>query len=245
MSGRVAVVTGAGRGIGRAVAAELALKGCRVIVNYQSSEAAAVSLVDEIKSAGGEAHAIHANVSNAEEVKALFDETTKTYGAAEIVVCNAGITRDNLIMRMKQEDWDAVLSTNLTSVYLCVQAAVRAMMKARFGRIVAISSVSGLVGNAGQANYAAAKAGIIGLVKSVARELANRGITANAIAPGYIETDMTNALPEEVRTAALDKIPVGRYGRPEDIAHAVSFLASDEASYINGQVIAVDGGMTM
>lgn len=245
MSGRVAVVTGAGRGIGRAVAAELARKGCRVIVNYQSSEAAAVSLVDEIKSAGGEAHAIRANVSNAEEVKALFDETTKTYGAAEIVVCNAGITRDNLIMRMKQEDWDAVLSTNLTSVYLCVQAAVRAMMKARFGRIVAISSVSGLVGNAGQANYAAAKAGIIGLVKSVARELANRGITANAIAPGYIETDMTNALPEEVRAAALDKIPVGRYGRPEDIAHAVSFLASDEASYINGQVIAVDGGMTM
>lgn len=245
MSGRVAVVTGAGRGIGRAVAAELALKGCRVIVNYQSSEAAAMSLVDEIKSAGGEAHAIRANVSNAEEVKALFDETTKTYGAAEIVVCNAGITRDNLIMRMKQEDWDAVLSTNLTSVYLCVQAAVRAMMKARFGRIVAISSVSGLVGNAGQANYAAAKAGIIGLVKSVARELANRGITANAIAPGYIETDMTNALPEEVRAAALDKIPVGRYGRPEDIAHAVSFLASDEASYINGQVIAVDGGMTM
>lgn len=245
MSGRVAVVTGAGRGIGRAVAAELARKGCRVIVNYQSSEAAAMSLVDEIKSAGGEAHAIRANVSNADEVKALFDETTKTYGAAEIVVCNAGITRDNLIMRMKQEDWDAVLSTNLTSVYLCVQAAVRAMMKARFGRIVAISSVSGLVGNAGQANYAAAKAGIIGLVKSVARELANRGITANAIAPGYIETDMTNALPEEVRAAALDKIPVGRYGRPEDIAHAVSFLASDEASYINGQVIAVDGGMTM
>ena len=243
--GRVALVTGASRGIGRAVAIELGRRGCKVAVNYQSSESAALETAETIRRAGGTAVTISADVSNPEQVKALVDTTTRELGPPEILVANAGITRDNLLMRMKEDEWTAVLRTNLNSVYYCTQAVIRSMMKARFGRIVAMSSVTGLVGNAGQANYAAAKAGILGLIKSTAREVASRGVTANVVAPGYIETDMTAALSEEIRAGILDKIPAGRYGTPEDVANAVAFLASDEASYINGQVLAVDGGMTM
>ena len=244
-AGRIALVTGASRGIGRAVAIELGRRGYKVAVNYQSSESAALETAETIRAAGGTAITVSADVSNPEQVKALVDTTTRELGPVEILVNNAGITRDNLLMRMKEDEWTSVLQTNLNSVYYCTQAVVRTMMKARFGRIVAMSSVSGLVGNAGQANYAAAKAGILGLVKSVAREAASRGVTANVVAPGYIETDMTAALPEEIRSGILDKIPAGRYGAPEDVANAVAFLVSDEASYINGQVLAVDGGMTM
>lgn len=243
--GRVALVTGASRGIGRAVAIELGSRCYRVAVNYQNSEAAAQDTVQIIRAAGAEAIAVRADVSDPEQVRTLMDTVNGEFGPVEILVNNAGITRDNLLMRMKEEEWLAVLRTNLNSVYYCTQSVIRAMMKARFGRIIAMSSVSGLVGNAGQVNYAAAKAGILGLIKSVARESASRGVTANAIAPGYIETDMTAALPEEVGKGMLDRIPAGRYGTPEDIAKAVAFLVSDEASYINGQVLAVDGGMTM
>ena len=245
MSGRIALVTGGSRGIGRAVAIELGRRGYRVAINYQSSDEAAKSAAAEIEALGGTAAVFKADVSDREQVKVLFEAVAKEYGAPEILVNNAGITRDNLLMRMKDEEWDGVIRTNLNAVYYCTQAAIRSMMKARFGRIVAIGSVTGLVGNMGQANYAAAKAGILGFVKSVAREVGSRGITANVVAPGYVETDMTASLPEEVRTQALAQIPAGRYGKPEDIAAAVAFLASDEAAYINGQVLAVDGGMTM
>lgn len=242
---RVALVTGASRGIGRAIALELGVRGYRVAVNYQNSESAAQEVVSQIKSLGGEALAFQADVSDKNGVKDLFENVTKQLGGVEILVANAGITRDNLIMRMKDEEWAKVLSANLDSVYYCVKESVRAMMKARYGRIIALSSVVGLTGNFGQANYAAAKAGVQGLIKSVARELASRNITANCVAPGYIQTDMTASLSEEVRVAVLDKIPLARYGQPEDIAKAVAFLASDDASYITGQVLAVDGGMTM
>jgi 3-oxoacyl-[acyl-carrier protein] reductase len=243
--GRVALVTGASRGIGRAVAIELGRRGYRVAVNYQNSEAAADETARTIREAGGTAVTIRADVSDPDQVKSLFDTVNRELGPVEILVNNAGITRDHLMMRMKEDEWSSVLRTNLNSVYYCTQAAVRPMMKSRFGRIVAIGSVSGLVGNAGQVNYAAAKAGILGLIKSVAREVASRGVTANVVAPGYIETDMTAALPDDIRSGVLDRIPAGRYGAPEDVASAVAFLVSDEASYINGQVLAVDGGMTM
>lgn len=245
MPGRVALITGASRGIGRAVAIELASRGYRVAVNYQSSRTSAEEAVGIIREAGGTAIAVAADVSEREQVKGLFETVTKELGPVEVLVNNAGITRDNLLMRMKDEEWLAVMRTNLNSVYYCTQEVIRSMMKMRFGRIVAMSSVSGLVGNAGQVNYAAAKAGVLGLIKSVAREAGSRGVTANAIAPGYIETDMTASLPEEVRKDILSRIPLGRYGSPSDIARAVAFLVSDDASYITGQVIAVDGGMTM
>lgn len=245
MSGRVALVTGASRGIGRAVAIELASRGYRVAINYQSSQTAAEEAAAIIREAGGTAVAVQADVSYPEQVKSLFNTVTKELGPVEVLVNNAGITRDNLLMRMNEDEWLAVLRTNLNSVYYCTKEIIRPMMKARFGRIVAMSSVSGLVGNAGQVNYAAAKAGILGLIKSIAREAGSRGVTANAVAPGYIETDMTSALPEETRRDILSRIPLGRYGSPLDIARAVAFLVSDDASYITGQVLAVDGGMTM
>lgn len=244
-SSRTALVTGAGRGIGRAIAIALARAGHRIAINYQSSDAAANDAAEIIRAAGGTAATFKADVSDTDQVKALFEAVAKELGDVEILVNNAGITRDTLLMRMKDEEWDRVLATNLRSVMLCTRAATRAMMKARFGRIISISSVSGLAGNAGQTNYAAAKAGIIGFTKSVARELASRGVTANAIAPGFIETDMTGALSEDVRASALAAIPAGRMGSPEDVANAVVFLASDEAGYITGQTLAVDGGMTM
>ena len=245
MSGRVALVTGASRGIGRAVAIELASRGYRVAVNYQSSQTSAEEAVAIITEAGGTAIAVQADVSYQEQVKSLFETVTKELGPVEVLVNNAGITRDNLLMRMKDEEWLVVMRTNLNSVYYCTQEVIRSMMKARFGRIVAMSSVSGLVGNAGQVNYAAAKAGVLGLIKSVAREAGSRGVTANVVAPGYIETDMTASLPDEVRKDILSRIPVGRYGSPQDIAKAVAFLVADDTSYITGQVLAVDGGMTM
>jgi 3-oxoacyl-[acyl-carrier protein] reductase len=243
--GRVALVTGASRGIGRAVALKLASDGFRVAINYQNSASAAQEVLEQIRASGGTAMTARADVSGAEQVKELFEAVSREMGPVEVLVNNAGITRDNLLMRMSDEEWDSVVRTNLNSVFFCTRAAIRTMMKARFGRIVAMSSVSGLAGNAGQANYAAAKAGILGIIKSIAREAGSRGVTANVIAPGYVETDMTASLAESVREKALAQIPAGRYGLPEDIASVAAFLASDGASYINGQVIAVDGGMTM
>jgi 3-oxoacyl-[acyl-carrier protein] reductase len=245
VNGRTALVTGASRGIGRAVALELARRGCRVAVNYRNSRPAAEEVCAVIRENGGTAVPIEADVSVRDQAFALAEAAVRELGPVEILVNNAGVTKDGLLMRMKDSEWDDVLRTNLNSVFYCTQAVIRGMMKARFGRIIAISSVSGLVGNAGQANYAAAKAGILGFVKSAAREAASRGVTVNALAPGYIDTDMTGALPEEVKSGLIRSIPAGRYGLPHDVACAAAFLASDEASYITGQVLAVDGGMTM
>ena len=245
MDRKVALVTGAGRGIGKAIALELAKKGYAVAVNYNKSSAAADETVKEISALSGKAVAIKADVSSPEEVKYMFKTAAEALGTVEILVCNAGITKDNLLMRMKDEEWDTVISADLSSLFYCAREALRPMLKARFGRIIAVSSVVGLVGNPGQCNYSAAKAGMTGFVKSLAREVGSRGITVNAVAPGYIDTDMTSVLSEEVRNAMISGIPAGRIGKPEDVAKAVAFLASDDASYVHGQVIAVDGGMTM
>jgi 3-oxoacyl-[acyl-carrier protein] reductase len=242
---KVAIVTGASRGIGRAIATTLAVSGATVVVNYKSNAAAAEEVVREITAADGKALAVQADVSTAEGVEALFKATLDTFGRLDILVNNAGITRDTLLLRMKEDDFDAVLDTNLRGVFLCVKAALRPMTKAKGGRIINITSVVGLMGNAGQANYAAAKAGLIGFTKSVAREMASRNITVNAVAPGYIETELTDVLGEQVRSAILENVPLGRLGQPEDIAHMVCFLASDAASYITGQTFTVDGGMVM
>ncbi len=245
LQGKVAIVTGASRGIGRATALELARSGAAVVVNYRSGADAAQAVVGEIESAGGRAVALQADVAEAADVDRLLKAATDSFGSLEIVVNNAGITRDTLLMRMKDDDWDAVVDTNLRGAYLLCKAAMRPMMKARWGRIVNITSVVGLMGNAGQANYAAAKAGLIGFTKSIAREMATRGITANAIAPGFVETDMTTALNDTQRQAILGAIPLGRLGQAQEVAQVVTFLASDAAAYITGQTIAVDGGMTM
>ena len=245
MSGRVALVTGAGRGIGRAIAIALGAKGHKIAINYHNSAAAAEEVAAMINSGGGTAEIFHADVSVPEEAASLVEEAAARLGPVGILVNNAGITRDSLLMRMKDSDWDDVLRTNLASVFYCTRAVVRGMMKARFGRIIAISSVSGLVGNPGQANYAAAKAGILGFIKSVAREGASRCVTANVVAPGFIETDMTDVLPDEIKKAVIPAIPAGRYGSPRDVAEAVVYLASEEAGYVTGQTLAVDGGMTM
>ncbi|HST04411.1 MAG TPA: 3-oxoacyl-[acyl-carrier-protein] reductase [Chloroflexia bacterium] len=245
LSGKMALVTGAGRGIGRAIALKFGAAGAKVAVNYNASEAQAAEVVAAIKDAGGEAQAVKADVSKADEVDAMVSALVKEWGRLDILVNNAGITRDNLMMRMSQDEWDAVMDTNLRSAYFCTRAVLRSMLRNRWGRIISLSSVVGLTGNAGQANYAAAKAGIIGFTKSIAREVGGRNITANAIAPGFIETDITAGLPDTLKAEMLKTIPADRYGQPEDIANAVVFLGSDLASYINGQVLNVDGGMVM
>lgn len=245
LTGKKALVTGASRGIGRAIALELAAAGADVVVNYAGSEAAASDVVQRIKELGRESFMVKADVSSAQEVEEMFKQALEAFGRIDILVNNAGITRDNLIMRMKEEEFDQVIATNLKGVFNCVKSATRPMMKQRSGRIINISSVVGALGNPGQANYVAAKAGVIGMTKAAAKELASRGITVNCVAPGFIESDMTDKLPEDMRGQLLQQIPLARMGQPEDIARAVRFLASDDASYMTGQTIHVDGGMYM
>lgn len=244
LSNKVALVTGASRGIGAAIATTLARQGATVAVNYFGSEQAATAVVEEITRAGGKAVAIQANVGVAAEADRLLAQVIETFGRVDIVVNNAGITRDGLLVRMSDDDWRDVIDTNLTGTFNVTRAVTRPMMKQRAGTIINITSVVGLMGNAGQANYSAAKAGVIGLTKSTARELASRGIRANAVAPGFIETDMTAELSESVRSEVVKDIALGAIGVPADVANTVAFLASEEARYITGQVIAVDGGMT-
>lgn len=242
---KVALVTGGSRGIGRAICLELAQQGAKVVVNYAGSQASAEEVVALIKANGGEAIAVQGDVASAEDAENMVSVTTQTFGRVDILVNNAGITRDNLLIRMKEEEWDSVLNTNLKGVFNMTKAIARPMMKQRAGRIINITSVVGLIGNPGQANYVSAKAGVIGLTKSNAKELSSRGITVNAIAPGYIETDMTDKLSDDVKAKLFETIPLARLGRPEDIANAVTFLASDRSGYITGQVLTVDGGMVM
>ncbi|MEZ4520430.1 MAG: 3-oxoacyl-[acyl-carrier-protein] reductase [Thermomicrobiales bacterium] len=242
---RVAIVTGAVRGIGKAVAQQLASDGFTVVVNYRGDHSSADEVVQEIVNAGGEAVAIKADVTDADEVAELVKSTMDQFGRIDVLVNNAGITRDTLMLRMKEEDWDAVLTTNLKGAFLCSKAVLRPMMRQRSGSIVNLTSVVGLVGNVGQANYAAAKAGLIGLTKSMAKEVGARGITVNAVAPGFINTRLTDVLSDDVREWATELIPLDRFGEPEDVAGAVSFLVSPAAGYITGNVLSVDGGMFM
>ena len=245
LDGKTALVTGASRGIGRAIALCLAAEGARVAINYAGNVKAAEEVKAIIEAAGGTAILCQADIADSAAVEAMIADVVKEFGAIDILVNNAGITRDTLLMRMKDEDFAKVLDTNLKGVFYCTKAVAKLMMKKRSGRIVNMASVVGLVGNAGQTNYAAAKAGVIGFSKSAAKELASRGITVNVVAPGFIGTDMTAGLPESVKEKMLTDIPLGRMGEPEDVASAVLFLASDQASYITGQVVNVDGGMVM
>ena len=242
---KVAVVTGASRGIGRAIALELGRRGNFVVVNYNGSAEKAEAVKQEIEAAGGEACAMQCDVSDYGACEAFMKDVIKEYKRIDILVNNAGVTRDGLLMQMKEEDFDTVVDTNLKGAFHTIRFAARQMLKQRSGRIINLSSVVGLRGNGGQVNYSASKAGIIGLTKSAAKELASRGITVNAIAPGFIETEMTAVLPEETKAATLKEIPLQKFGKPEDVAQAAAFLASDEAAYITGQVLCVDGGMAM
>jgi 3-oxoacyl-[acyl-carrier protein] reductase len=240
---RVALVTGASRGIGRAIAQFLGQGGLKVAVNYRRDEASAGAVVDLIRSAGGEAHAFAADVGDPHEAERLVHDVTDHFGELHVLVNNAGITRDNLMLRMKQEEWDEVLATDLSGAFHCTKAALRGMVRQRYGRIVNIASVAGIVGNAGQANYAAAKAGLIGLTRALAREVASRGITVNAVAPGLIDTELSRTVSDRAGEALLEHIPLGRMGRPEEIAEAVWYLV--QAEYVTGQVLVVDGGLAM
>jgi 3-oxoacyl-[acyl-carrier protein] reductase len=244
LSGRVALITGASQGIGRACALKLAASGATVAVAARNREKLA-ELVQQIEAAGGKASAFPVDVADEEQVKSAFKAALGQFGKIDILINNAGITRDQLVMRMKRADWDSVLNTNLTSAYLCIQQAIGSMLKQRWGRIINITSIFGQMGQAGQANYAASKAGLIGLTMAIAREVASRNITCNAVAPGFIETSMTSGLSEDFKQKALQAIPLGRVGTPEDVASAVAFLASEEASYITGHVLNVNGGMLM
>lgn len=242
---KTALVTGASRGIGAAIAKKLAARGFVVIINYGHSSAAAEEVKNQIEQAGGQAVLMQGDVSSGDDVDRMFKDIKKTWGRLDVLVNNAGINRDTLLVRMKEDQWDAVLSTDLKSVFFTTKAAASLMMRQRSGSIINIASVVGITGNAGQANYAAAKAGVIGFTKSAAKELAARGIRVNAITPGFIETDMTDAIPEKIREGMLETIPLRRGGKAEDVANAVAFLASDDAGYITGQVLKVDGGMVM
>lgn len=244
-TGKTAIVTGGSRGIGKAICLELARQGANIILCYAGNEVKAAETVSACEEFGVKSISLHCDVSQSEQVKVMVDSALTAFGRVDILVNNAGITRDTLLMLMKEDDFDAVVDTNLKGAFLCLKAVTRTMMKQRYGRIINLSSVVGLRGNAGQLNYAASKAGIIGLTKSAAKELAARGITVNAVAPGFIDTDMTAALPENVRASLLSSIPAGRLGAVEDVAKAVAFLAAEESSYITGQVLAVDGGMSM
>lgn len=245
LSNKVALVTGASRGIGRAIALALAEAGADVVVNYSGSEEAAAEVVRQIEAMGRKSFKIKANVGSSQEVEEMFKQVLEAFSRIDILVNNAGITRDNLLMRMKEEEFDQVIETNLKGVFNCMKAATRPMMKQRYGKMINISSVVGSLGNPGQTNYVAAKAGVIGMTKSAARELASRSINVNCVAPGFIGTDMTDTLGEETKTQLLKQIPLERLGQPEDIAKAVRFLASDDSSYMTGQTIHVDGGMYM
>lgn len=245
LKGKNALVTGGSRGIGRAICLELAARGANVLVGYAGREEAALETVRLCREKGVEAEAIQGDVSKAPDVQAMVDKVLKTWGTLDILVCNAGITRDNLALSISEADFDAVLDTNLKGAFCCCKAAYRPMMRQRYGRIINMSSVVGLRGNAGQANYSASKAGLIGLTKSLAKELAARKVTVNAVAPGFIDTDMTAVLPEAAKEALLKTIPMARLGQPEDVAQAVAFFAADETAYVTGQVLCVDGGMAV
>ncbi len=242
---KVAVVTGASRGIGRAIALELAQRGASLVVNYNHSSEAAQDVVATIEENEGKAIAVQADVGDFDQAATLIKTTQETFGQVDILVNNAGTTRDQLLMLLREEDWDIVLRTNLKSVFNCCKAAARPMMRQRSGRIISISSVSGLVGQGGQTNYAASKAGIIGFTKSLAKELGPRNVTVNAIAPGFVPTDLTADLSDELKEKAIEATPLRRMGKPEEIAYAVAFLASDEAAFITGEVLTVDGGLAM
>jgi len=245
LDGRVAIVTGASRGIGKAVAIALAKVGAKVVINYAGNAEAAEEVLKTITANGGQAITVQADVANAEAVDALIRQTVETYGKIDILVNNAGITRDALLVRMKDEDWDAVMNTNLKGVFYCTKAVTKLMIKQRSGKIINMASVVGLMGNASQANYAAAKAGVIGFTKAMAKELASRGITVNAIAPGFIATDMTHSLSDQVKGDLAARVPLNRLGTAEDVAAVAVFLATDSANYMTGQTLNVDGGMVM
>lgn len=242
---KVALVTGASRGIGRSIALQLADEGYNVVVNYAGNKEKAEAVLEEIKQKGVDGFVIQANVANGDEVKAMIKEIVKTFGSIDVLVNNAGVTRDNLLMRMKEHEWDEVVDTNLKGVFNCIQKVTPQMLKQRSGRIINLSSIVGAVGNPGQINYVATKAGVLGITKTAARELASRNVTVNAVAPGFIVSDMTDALSDELKESMKEQIPLGRFGEAEDIANAVSFLASDKAAYITGQTIHVNGGMHM